>query len=420
MENRESIFSINEFLELELWLKSVPILFRYKRFPFTKRDAADGQDFRAELELALEMVRRIEELCEKLKADPGNPSNGAVVAEGESDGEKKEDSNVDTLADSIKQIRTVLTGMLAKVAVDLRLFKSVGNLLRREFESFRGTPYFTALNYSYFETRVAPVISSNVLIRTRSIPLRVEVSELFLYFVRLMAYLRFMNSRLRGVYRPKHFFLIFTLIHFEAQVLLRRLKAFAGVMMNKDPRIGESFQIATSALKIENRRVFEQELKLIDQSEREDNVRVRLEDSSGLLWNCYQNCFITLAKCFNPDFNRYEVFDNIFERYEQSVRLLNDLKKLAQKVGAASQDRDFEGFVATLRSFAKTTMQYLMYKDQLEVQNFLELLSNCGSEDDRHHNLHRFAVYLDALIAEVSKRGELGIFYQDERGVLLQ
>ena len=418
MEHRESIFSVNEFLELELWLKSVPLLFRYKRFPFSKKASAGGQDFKEELGLALEMLQRIEDLCAELNVDKKQDVNWVAAAEEED--EKKSNSSVENMAESMKQFRTILTDMLAQLSVDLQLFNSVGNLLRHEFESFRTSSYFTSLNYNHFESRVQPVISANVLIRTRSIPLKVEVSELFLYFVRLMAYLRFMKNRLRGSYRPNHFYLIFTLIHFETQALVRRLKAFADVMLKKDPRIGESFQIATAALKIENRRVFEQELQLIDQASKQGSVRVRLEDSSGLLWNCYQNCFITLAKCFNPDFNRYEVFDNIFERYEQSVRLLSDLKKLGQKCGAASQDRDFEGFLTTLRSFEKTTMQYLMYKDHLEIQNFLELLSHCKGEDDRHQILHRFAVYLDALIAEVGKRGELGIFYQDERGVLLQ
>lgn len=420
MDKHESIFSINEFLELELWLKSVPILFRGKRSPLAKGEAAEKHDFRGELELGLEMLRRIEQLCEKVYADRKQGANWAPWLESETHSEKSNNSTVESLADSMKQFRTILTDMQSQRVIDLKFFSSVGNLLRHEFENFRVSPYFTELNYSYFESRVQPVISANVLMRTRSIPLKVEVSEVFLYFVRLMAYLRFMNSKLRGGYQPNQFFLIFTLIHFETQTLVRRLRAFADVMMKKDRRIGEAFQMATAALKLENRRVFEQELKLIDQAEKEATVRVRLEDSAGLLWNCYQNCFITLAKCFNPDFNRYEVFDNIFERYEQSVRLMADLKKLSQKVNAAQQEQDFEGFLASFRNFVKGTMQYLMYKDQLEVQNFLELLCHSSSEDDRHHNLHRFAVYLDALIAEVSKRGELGIFYQDERGVLLQ
>jgi hypothetical protein len=420
MDDQPSIFSTNQFLELELWMKSLPILFRYKRFPFSARKDNQQRDFRQELQLTLELLRRVEQLCQQMTADRKHVSSWALWLEEEAEAIENNGTALDVLADSMKQFKTMLTEMLGHPFVDLNLFDKVGNLLRHEFENFRQSAYFAELNYTYFESKVQPVISSHVLIRTRSIPLKVEVTEIFLNFVRLMAYLRFMNGRLRDAYQPRHFFLVFSLIHFETHILTRRLKAFADVIIRKDVKTGESFQMVTSALRMESRRVFQQELQSIDQAEDENLIRVRLEDSSGLLWNCFQNCFITLAQCFNPSFNRYEVFENIFERYEQSVRLLDDLKRIIGKVEKASDQKEFFGFLADLQSFEQTSMQYLMYKDQLEVHNFVELLGHSNSEDERLHNLHRLSVYLDALIAEVAKRGELKIFYQDERGVMLQ
>ncbi len=419
MEN-QSIFSINEFLEVELWLKSLPILFRYKRFPFSARNVSQKRDYKQEIQLTLEMLNRLEQLCQRMNADRNRVSNWALWLEEEAETAASNATALEVLADSVKQFKTLLTDMLGRPFIDVELFDKVGNLLRHEFENFRQSVYFTELNYTYFESKVQPVISAHVLIRTRSIPLKVEVTEIFLNFVRLMAYLRFMNSRLRDAFQPRHFFLAFTLIHFEAHSLTRRLRAFAEVIMRKDQKTGESFQVVTSALRMESRRVFQQELQSIDQAEDEEVVRIRLEDSSGLLWNCYQNCFITLAQCFNPQFNRYEVFENIFERYEQSVRLLEDLKRLIGKLEKANDPKEFFGFLADLQNFEQTTMQFLMYKDQLEVHNFVELIGHSKSEGERLQNLHRLGVYLDALFAEVGKRGELKIFYQDERGVMLQ
>src|SRR5687767_6922136 len=201
MDKLESIFSINQFLELELWLKSVPILFRSKRFPFSKSGKGTEGDFKEELQLALEMLRRVAELCEQLKSSPKPDGNWGVWQEEDNERPAQDNGSIEALASSMKQCRTIVGDMLGQVAVDLRLFNSVGNLLRHEFETFRHSTYFTDLNYGYFESKVQPVISTNVLARTRSIPLKVEVTEIFVSFVRLMAYLRFMNGKLKGVYR---------------------------------------------------------------------------------------------------------------------------------------------------------------------------------------------------------------------------
>ncbi|MBI4456390.1 MAG: hypothetical protein HY644_10875 [Acidobacteria bacterium] len=415
----DSIFSINHFLELELWIRSLHVLFRYKRLPFSRQ--GPQRNFKEELQLALEMLRCIGQLCQQMNSGRSHAGNGALWLEEEAGRFEDGATMLGSMADSVKHFQSILNGMLQQPFVDLRAFDSAGSLLLREFESFRNSAYFKELNRSYFESNVLPVIAAHVLVHIRSVALKVELTEIFLCFVRLIAYLRFVNCRLRNAYKPRHFFLVFTAVYFETQVLARRLKTFADVMSRKELKMGQSFRLVYAALKMESRRVFERELQSIDEAEDGESVRVRLEDSSGLLWNCCQNCFIMLAQCVNPQFNRYEVFENIFERYEQSRRLLNDLKKLTSRLDEATRHGEgYFGLLSDLQTFEQSSMDFLMYKDQLEVHGFVEQLAHSSTVEDRCGKLHRLSVYLDALIAEVRKRSELKTLYEDDRGVVLQ
>ena len=399
------IFSSDTVLELELWTRSLSAVLGYRRFPFSWCTDDSGNS-KLEIELVRDILHRLDELCRREKAH--GHAGWALWLDEEQGGTSSNLSPLGLLEDSINKAQYFVAAVAAQSNASLKALCLSDTVLQPALKQFCRSAYFRELTYRHFGSRVEPVICTAVLSRVSAPALRAELSEFFLQIARLAAYLRFVHKGLSNFRQPRLFFLAFVLVHLETHTLCRRLRNLGRIAGHLDPGCGDALQTVHNAVKIESRRVFRRELRNINRVENNEELRVRLENSAGVLLNCVQNCFVSLARSFNPQFSGHPVLDDGVERLEESVLLLNDLKRLSAQLASASRDEgEFFGFLSDLQMFEQGSMRFLRYKDQLELLDFIELLAHCRDRRAREKSLHQLAVFLDALFSEVSKRDAL-------------
>src|SRR5438876_10596402 len=141
-----------------------------------------------------------------------------------------------------------------------------------------------------------------------------------------------------------------------------------------------------------------------------DNVRARVENSHGILKDCFQQSVVQLAQVFDPAVSGRDIFPDFTAKLEQSVQLRDSLGRLIKAVREFQARREDAASVRlkeAISRFYDNHMKLLMYRDWSGFELFFIEILKCTSLPALLQIGHRFETFLLTLFREVQKRSIL-------------
>jgi hypothetical protein len=161
---------------------------------------------------------------------------------------------------------------------------------------------------------------------------------------------------------------------------------------------------------LELKKVLNTELLDISVARQADSVRTRVENSHGILKDCFQQSVVQLAQAFDPTVDGSAIFPDFTAKREQSVLLRVGLVRLIKALRAFEARRDEPSALRMkeeISAFYDHNIKYLMYRDWSGFELFFIEILKCGSMPALQQIAHRFDTFLMTLLREVQKRSIL-------------
>jgi hypothetical protein len=163
-------------------------------------------------------------------------------------------------------------------------------------------------------------------------------------------------------------------------------------------------------LPLELKKVINTELTDISVTRQSESVRTRVENSHGILKDCFQQSVVQLAQAFDPSVDGGRIFPDFTAKKEQSIRLRDGLVRVVRAIREFQQQKDEATAVAmkdVISDFYDHHIKYLMYRDWSGFELFYIEILKCGSLGALQQIAHRFETFLVTLLREVQKRSIL-------------
>ena len=161
---------------------------------------------------------------------------------------------------------------------------------------------------------------------------------------------------------------------------------------------------------LELKKVINTELLDISVSRQADSIRARVENSHGILKDCFQQSVVQLAQAFDPEVDGSDIFPDFTAKLEQSVRCATGLARLIKAL------REFQSAPRRGRGRSDEGGDLRLLRPQHEVPDVPRLvgLRAVLHRDPEVRSLpalqqiaHRFETFLMTLFREVQKRSIL-------------
>ena len=137
----------------------------------------------------------------------------------------------------------------------------------------------------------------------------------------------------------------------------------------------------------------------------------KLIHSHGTLSNCLQQSIVALAQVFEPAFSSALFFNNSDARLQESLLLCRDLSELIRDVADCEARPDGHSrtlIIDRVMRFRDGTMQFLMYKDWEEYEQFADkIVLSIADPQELGSVLHSFRCYLETLVGQIKLRAVL-------------
>jgi hypothetical protein len=163
-------------------------------------------------------------------------------------------------------------------------------------------------------------------------------------------------------------------------------------------------------LPLELKKVINTELLDISSARQPDIVRARVENSHGILKDCFQQSVVQMAQALDSKVEGRDIFTDFTAKLEQSIQLRDSLALLIGSVREFESARDEDrarAMKAMISSFYDHNMKDLMYRDWSGFELFFIEILKCTSLPALHQIAHRFETFLMTLYREVQKRSIL-------------
>jgi hypothetical protein len=415
-----------DLFELEMWLRSFERFFRIKNQPLSEKETRQLalRNWSEELRLVDNVILRAIQLCSAiLTEDHVNLARFDKYVEGYL---KKDDAvdpyieklirqstpeaSLTLLRDSLEDVHVVLTDLTRLSRVQYGTFTSIGKMLYREIR--RGhllaliiDKKFKAIHDKIHNPAIAAVV--------RGIPdplVRKQAAKVFLEFFRMLHYLEFANPAQASDDTLRNTILVFSLITSEMRLLLTYVERHALKATEPGTPLNELYDSFVYCLPLELKKVVNTELLDISAARQPDIVRARVENSHGILKDCFQQSVVQMAQALDPGVEGLHIFPDFTAKLEQSVQLRDNLAKLigAVRVFQSARDEDSaQAMKAQISAFYDFSMKDLMYRDWSGFELFFIEILKCGSIPGLQQIAHRFETFLMTLYREVQKRSIL-------------
>lgn len=421
-----SVVGRTEYLfELEMWLKCFERYFRVRNQPMSSDSARTLviRSFYEEIGLVSQAIQRVNQLCTYLSSEDRvnqerfdkyvenylrtgdiiDPYVGRLLRR------KSPQAGLTLLRESFEDLQLVLSDLTKLSRIPFQTFQSIGRLIYREI---RRNDYLGMLIDKKFKTAYDRISNESVIELLHGVADRETrrlVAKVFLELFRLLHYLEFADPRKRERGELRTTVLIFTLIASETRSLLEFLRLQID-RLYLEPDLRDTIERFIYIIPLELHKVLDTELTDISSFKQTDSVYVSIENSHGILRDCYQHGVIQLAQVFEPEIQGKEVFGEYANRLEQSLGLISDLTRLIAVVGRfnkAGDDRQAREVKEAVSVFYHRSIRHLMYRDWATFEMFSVEITHCDNISGLKQITHRFETYLRTLLREVSKRSVL-------------
>jgi hypothetical protein len=426
MEQVSASGKTKELFELEMWLRSFERFFRIKNQPLSEREMKQLalRNWSEELRLVDRVILRVVQLCTTiLTEEQVNQTRFDKYVEGYFKKDELVDPYVEKLLrqstpeagltllrESFEDIHVVLTDLVRLSRIPYATFMAVGKILYREIRRSHLLALLIDKKFKPSHDRITNAPIAATIRRIANAQERKPAARVFLEFFRLLHYLEYADPDTLEESSLKSTILIFSLITSETRLLLAYIerKALRG-MDSEHPRY-QLYDSFVYCIPLELKKVINTELLDISVSRQTDTIRARVENSHGILKDCYQQSVVQLAQAFDPEISGLDIFPDFTAKLEQSIRLRDGLARLI-KVMRDFQTQKEEAAAARMKdeisTFYDMNMKYLMYRDWSGFELFFIEILKCTSLPALQQIGHRFDTFLMTLYREVQKRSIL-------------
>ena len=161
-----------------------------------------------------------------------------------------------------------------------------------------------------------------------------QAAKVFLELFRLLHYLEYTDPALVPEGQLRDTILPFALITSETRLLLGYVekRILKGGQVRRP--LDEVYDSFVYCMPLELRKVVNTELSDISVTRQADNLRTRVENSHGILKDCFQQSIVQLAQAFDPEVDGARIFPDFTARREQSLRLRDGLVQVIRATRA--------------------------------------------------------------------------------------
>jgi hypothetical protein len=203
---------------------------------------------------------------------------------------------------------------------------------------------------------------------------------------------------------------VFALVVSETRLLLSYIEK--RVLKGKDVEL-PLYQVYDSfvyCLPLELKKVVNTELTDISVTRQSESVRTRVENSHGILKDCFQQSIVQLGQALDPAVDGSRIFPDFSARRDQSVELRDALAAVVRALREFQSRKDQASagqMKDRISEFYDHHIKYLMYRDWSGFELFYIEILKCGSISGLQQIAHRFETFLVTLLREVQKRSLL-------------
>lgn len=386
--------------QLSLLLRCLYAFFKIKNHPLTETEEAEiwTRNFVNETRIAREILLRATRLT--LGCAPQGENTNFVGIDNHA---------VISLAEMLTEAATLCETIIDAPQVSFDAFTSLGNMITRQLDQASAAINLRRVYTDYNLDDLQPTLRT-VIDGMDSEQTMTDVRRIFIDLARLNDYMHWMEDDLRADRPLKQTLALFTLLHDEAQTLREHIEKRALRAVDAGSDVFEVLDSIGYALNMELRKVFGYELIGLSALRQAPIIYVKVEQSYGLLSNCFQQSTVTLAQSFDRTIQGAELFQTFQTRLDQSLALCRDLYELLKFIRRAAGERDrypVSSYKARLKAFREGSLRYLMYKDWDTYERFAEEIGATTGAVELAPVLHRFDCYLETLLNQIKMRAVL-------------
>ncbi|MEW6366010.1 MAG: hypothetical protein AB1714_15380 [Acidobacteriota bacterium] len=409
--------------ELETWLRALDRFFALKEQPFSEEvlHSITVKDFTEEIKILRAGIERLGHLVSLIQStgdvaysrfEDFLESNINRYYGGRPKGRRLRLNNgfaeaMEILGEAIADFRVVLAEMSRLPKISFHCFLSVGRLLSRETERNGYLTYLLDRKFKSYYDRIANPYICRAIYEMEDPVLRKELARIFLEIFRLLRYLDLVGKDLQREGYLKKNLLIFILVRYELRILIRHLRDRGPSALDKTGALRDAIDSVSYGIDMEARKVYNFELRDFADSLAGDDIKVRVENSYGILKRSLQEALVTITQSLYPDVKGEDIFDTFMTRQAQSIQLRRDLSVLFEQVRSFMASREMDQSANLIRNivdFQQASLKYLMYKDWADFDLFLNDIKRARSLPALTNVLHKFETFLASLMIEIGKR----------------
>jgi len=415
-----------DLFELEMWLRSFERFFRIKNQPLSEKETKQLalRNWSEELRLVDNVILRTVQLCTSIltedqvnlarfdkyvesylkKDDVVDPYIEKLVRQ------STPESGLSLLREALEDLHTILMDLTRLSRIPYGSFTAVGKTLHREIRRSHILAMLIDKKFKPVHDRItSPALATTIRAIVEPTE-RKHAARVFLELFRLLHYLDYADPAHTDEDQLKNTILIFSLTTSETRLLLTYLERRVLKALSPDSPAFALYDSFVYCLPFELKKVINTELLDISVTRQPDIVRARVENSHGILKDCFQQSVVQLAQAFDAKVEGRDIFPDFTAKLEQSVGLRDSLARLIRAVRQFQATRDEYLAVAMkeeISVFYDHNMKDLMYRDWSGFELFFIEILKCSSLPALAQISHRFETFLMTLYREVQKRSIL-------------
>ena len=244
------------------------------------------------------------------------------------------------LKESFEDLHLVLVDLVRLSRLQYSTFLAVGKIIYREVRRSDLVALIIDKKFKPVHDRIRNKRVSRIIREIEDPVARRQAAKVFLELFRLLHYLEYTDPAILPEEQLRDTILPFSLVTSEARLLLAYIEK--RVLKGRDVAgpVDQVYDSFVYCVPLELRKVVNNELTDISVTRQAESVRTRVENSHGILKDCFQQSIVQLAQAFDPGVDGARIFPDFTARREQSVKLRDGLAEVVRAVREFQAEKD--------------------------------------------------------------------------------
>lgn len=329
------------------------------------------------------------------------------------------DKGLYLLYDSFINLKGVISDLIRAGAISYMSFMNIGHMIDKEIRENRYFNPFLKDPNPVFDY----IVNEEIREVIKALPqkdVKKMISVAYIVLFRILRFLSFVDidTQRSGALNSS----LVILILLRSEIASFQTFVEKSLKKVKDPQIEMLFKALSYQFTMENRRVFQQELRDIHRKKASPHFRGRIENSHGILKNLTEHSIVQLTQYFRPDITGEEVFASFVTKFQQSIRLREDVTALHRFLSMLEEresnprewGRVFESLRNYMLYFESFTFRLLRHDDYEEFVHFFNDINAAkrdvaagGGFRKITERIRHFKIYLETTLRHIDNRSEL-------------